>query len=43
MVKVGQRVPSELGISVADIDFYNKHTADVKLALQEVSAASESQ
>ena len=43
MIKSGQKVPSEFGISPADIDFYNKHTADVKLALQEVSVASESQ
>lgn len=43
MVKAGQKVPSEFGISAADIDFYNKHTADVKLGLQEVSVANETQ
>ena len=43
MVKSGQKVPSEFGVSSGDIDFYNKHTADIKLALQEVSVANETQ
>jgi hypothetical protein len=40
MVKAGEKVPSELGVSSADIAFYNKHTADVQLALQEASSAT---
>jgi hypothetical protein len=43
MVKAGQKVPSEFGVSAGDIDFYNKHTAEVKLALQEISASNETQ
>jgi hypothetical protein len=41
MVKIGEKVPPELGVSSADIDFYNKHTADIKLALQEAGSATE--
>jgi hypothetical protein len=41
MVKSGEKVPPELGVSSADIDFYNKHAADVKLALQEAGSATE--
>jgi hypothetical protein len=43
MVKAGQKVPAELGVPSADIDFYNAHTADIALALQEIGAGSGSQ
>jgi hypothetical protein len=43
MVKTGQKVPSEFGVSPADIDFYNKHTAEIKLALEEISAGNDTQ
>jgi hypothetical protein len=43
MVKAGQKVPAELGVPSADIDFYNAHTADITLALQEIGAGSGSQ
>jgi hypothetical protein len=43
MVKSGQKVPPEFGVPSADIDFYNAHTADITLALQEISAGSGSQ
>jgi hypothetical protein len=43
MVKSGQKVPSEFGVSPADIDFYNRHTAEIKLALEEISAGNETQ
>ena len=41
MVKAGEKVPPELGVSSADIDFYNKHTADVQLALKEAGSATQ--
>ena len=40
MVKAGQKVPSEFGVSPADIAFYNAHTAEIKLALEEIGAAN---
>ena len=40
MVKAGEKVPPELGVSSADIDFYNTHTADVQLALKEAGSAT---
>ena len=40
MVKAGEKVPAELGVPSADIAFYNAHTADIMLALQEIGAAS---
>ena len=43
MVKAGQKVPAELGVPSADIAFYNAHTADIALALQEISAGTGSQ
>ncbi|HEY2895673.1 MAG TPA: hypothetical protein VGJ12_00950 [Gemmatimonadaceae bacterium] len=43
MVKAGQKVPAELGVPSADIAFYNAHTADITLALQEIGAATGSQ
>jgi hypothetical protein len=43
IIKAGQKVPSELGVPAADIDFYNAHTADIALALQEIGAATGSQ
>jgi hypothetical protein len=43
IVKGGQKVPPEFAVSSSDIDFYNKHTAEIQRALQEISAGTGSQ
>lgn len=41
MIKAGQKVPPELGVSPADIAFYGAHAADIQVALKEVKATDE--
>ena len=43
IVKSGEKLPPEFAVSSADIDFYNKHTAEIQRALQEISAGTGSQ
>ena len=41
MIKAGQKVPPELAVSPGDIAFYNSHTADITVALQEIKATND--
>lgn len=43
MIKAGQKVPPELAVSASDIAFYNAHTADIQVALQEIKATNDTQ
>jgi hypothetical protein len=43
IVKSGEKMPPEFAVSASDIDFYNKHTAEIQRALQEISAGTGSQ
>ena len=42
IVKGGEKLPPEFKVSASDIDFYNKHVAEIARALQEISAGNES-
>jgi hypothetical protein len=43
IVKSGEKVPKEFAVSSSDIDFYNKHTAEIQRALQDISAGTGAQ